>query len=603
MADQATAKYLQDNIGAILSKGLAEMAAQQPNDGVDFLAQYLRTYAEQEEIKIIREKEEKQMTQDRATTQKNEALKAASREEKGKALQSVEDGYKALLAKFNDTETRFDESFWTELVAVSKQYMGGQSAYLGMLDEEGLEDVEAPLIRYLFENVFAGSPTLLDKILPKMKDAETSNLTYNALVESVPEEERGAKMLWCPAPPPAPPVAEGEDPPPAPEGPKYLPVSVPCVTDTPIVHYFEMPRLGAYFACPLVYPSYYTQEAFAESRKFQEEKAERLRVKLEKEAERAAQIAEAEEKGTEVPEFPEEEEVPEPEMVLPGTTTKLVMCVDSLGTNTLFDESKFEAMMALCDACAACKARSEIKEVDGQALFAIGVERRELANSEETGLPRMREDAKSALQQPQEDEMKEIAERGLEGDNKGQVEGICAKKFVHLQSKMVVDYYKAHIAGFVRTCVTVTPEVLNIFAALAFLAGYTKAEVYPPRKTMLKWTNMQKLLDDKFFVQLETINLEVGKKGLSAEQKLTYIQSLLPADFNEEKAMEIDPAFAVLWNFLTTSIDYRSSALQQQLAEYNERKKAAAEVEDGPAFEEPEPATLDDDFEGLPAAP
>jgi len=138
------------------------------------------------------------MTQDRATTQKNEALKAAGREEKGKALQSVEDGYKALLAKFNDTETRFDESFWTELVAVSKQYMGGQSAYLGMLDEEGLEDVEAPLIRYLFENVFAGSPTLLDKILPKMKDAETSNLTYNALVESVPEEERGAKMLWCP---------------------------------------------------------------------------------------------------------------------------------------------------------------------------------------------------------------------------------------------------------------------------------------------------------------------------------------------------------------------------------------------------------------------
>merc|ERR1719162_417157 len=116
---------------------------------------------------------------------------------------------------------------------------------------------------------------------------------------------------------------------------------------------------------------------------------------------------------------------------------------------------------------------------------------------------------------------------------------------------------------------------------------------------MLKWTNMQKLLDDKFFVQLETINLEIGKKGLTAEQKLAYIQSLLPADFNEEKAMEVDPAFAVLWNFLTASIDYRLSALQQQQAEYNERKKAAAAAEDGPPFEEPELATLDDDFAEL----
>merc|ERR1719157_95930 len=167
----------------------------------------------------------------------------------------------------------FEETYWADLVNVTKQYMGAQSVYLGLLDEEGLEDVEAPLIRYLNENVFSGSPSLLDKVLPKMKDAETTNLTYNALVESIPEEEHAAKYLWKPPPPPQDPVPEGEEPPPPPEGPKYLSVAVPCVTDAPIMHYFEMPRLGAYLATPLVYPTYYTQDAFAEAKKFEEEKA------------------------------------------------------------------------------------------------------------------------------------------------------------------------------------------------------------------------------------------------------------------------------------------------------------------------------------------
>ena len=35
------------------------------------------------------------------------------------------------------------------------------------------------------------------------------------------------------------------------------------------MHYFEMPRLGAYAAFPLVYPTYYTQEAHAEEDEFE----------------------------------------------------------------------------------------------------------------------------------------------------------------------------------------------------------------------------------------------------------------------------------------------------------------------------------------------
>jgi len=202
--------------------------------------------------------------------------------------------------------------------------------------------------------------------------------------------------------------------------------------------------------------------------------------------------------------------------------------------------------------------------------------------------------------------MKEIAEKGLEPDPRKAVEDICAKKFTHLQARIVVENYKEHIKVWAKTCVTVQPDVLNILAAIAFLVGYTKAEVYPPRKTMLKWWKMKTFIADDaqadaFFSKIEGSNLEVGgRKGLAAEQKLNYIQSMCPPEFSEEKAREIDPAFEVLWTFLSTAIDYRTSALKQAQAEYEERKKKAEEEEQ--AFDEPDLTTLDDDFDGLAAA-
>jgi len=606
MVDQATAKYLNDNIGAVLSKALSEMSVQQPNDGVDFLSQWLKNYAEQEDINVIRIQEENQMQQDRAVIQKKEAEKSARVAVKVSQKQSIEDSFKTLLEKFNDPAQQFQESYWDELVGVSKQYMGAQSVYLGILDEEGLQDVEPPLIRYTTENIFAGSPTLLDKVLPKMKDAETSTLTYNALAEAVPEEEQAAKFLWKPPLPPQDPVPEGEEAPPPPEGPKYLSVAIPCVTDTPITHYFEMPRLGAYLATPLVYPSYYTQEAFAEALKFEEEKAELLRIKTEKLAEREAQVREAEEKGLEAPVFDEEEEVPEPVMALPGVDAKMVLCMDTLGTNTLFDEAKYKDIMDLCDACAACKARTEIKEVDEQALFAIGVERRAAADEPETGLPNLRADAEVALQQPKDDAMADIAGMGLEAEAKAAAEEVCAKKFLHLQAKMLVDYYKEPIKTFLNQSFTTTPEMLNVIAGIAFIVGHSRAEVYPDRKAMLKWASIKKLFadgKDDFFVRIDAANLDVGRKNLTEEQKLAFIKTLMPADvpaFVEgETAKKIDPAFDVLFNFLNTAIEYRSAALKQMRADYNNRKKNAEEADPPEPFEEPELSTIDDDFEGL----
>merc|ERR1712070_967100 len=188
------------------------------------------------------------------------------------------------------------------------------------------------------------------------------------------------------------------------------------------------------------------------------------------------------------------------------------------------------------------------KEIDAQALFSIDEERRARAEDLETGLPSLREDAKTALQSQTEEAMKEIADQGLEADRKTVVEEICNKKFDALQAKMVVDYYKQHIQAWGTKCFTAQPEVLNILAAIAFFIGYTKADVYPPRKTMLKWAQLKEFVSedskkaDDFFAKLESTSLDIGRKGLADEQKLKSIQSVMPPDFDAEKAKAIDPA-------------------------------------------------------------
>ena len=98
--------------------------------------------------------------------------------------------------------------------------------------------------------------------------------TWGALTENPAEESFKELCLWKPPsvqPVPEEPV-EGEEPPPEKPGNPYYPVLVNCVTDEKAVHYFEVTRLGAYLAIPMVFPSYCTSDAYADAKQFQEEK-------------------------------------------------------------------------------------------------------------------------------------------------------------------------------------------------------------------------------------------------------------------------------------------------------------------------------------------
>jgi len=437
---------------------------------------------------------------------------------------------------------------------------------------------------------------MLKQVLPK-----ETGMTFGALQEAVPDEELEAKCLWKPPAPPVPEVAEGEEPPPPPAGPKYLAVSVPCVTDVSSMHYFEMPRLGAYLATPLVYSSYYTQEAFAEAKRFEEEKAADAQKRAEEEAEREAARLAAEEAGTEAPEMPELEPQEEKVMALPPSTVKMVLCIDTLGTNTLLDESKIPMLMEVCNACAECKARSEIKEVDDQALFFIDAARKAADDEELTAL---KGNAETEMQTVMDAEMQAIADKGLDPDPKKALEEVLAKKFGFFRARKVLVDFKEKLITLVKACHTVSPEMLNTFAALAFLVGYKKEEVYPERKTALQWAKLKTvLLEAAFFDKVDALELDTEKTGLAPEHKLVAIRALMPSEYTAETgpdmAKEVDPSFECLWSFMMTVIEYRTAFLNQLKAEYEARKAAATEAEE--AFTEPELVERDDDFEGLSA--
>jgi len=581
MVDTATAKYLSENIGGVLSKALAEMALAQPRDGVDFLASWLKIHVNQEEEKGVREQEEAKLVEERskakARREKTEAKEAARTQE----AKAKEEFYQELLAKFNSAETTFNEAFWNELLSVASTLAGAKAVYLGFLDEEGLEGAEGPLIRY--PHALAGSETMQEQVL-----AQGQGVTWGALTENPTEE---VPHLWRP-PMPEPAEPNPDDPDAAvPEValPPYLPVSISCVTDVPEVRYFDMTRLGSFLAVPLVFSSYYTPEALTAAKAYEEEKKAAALKRQEAQEAYDAAVAEATEKGGEeaaaaVEKPPELEPVEEKPLELPGKTVKMVLCMDTLGNNTAIEESKIELAMELCKACGACKQETEKRQVDAQALDEIDEEAK-LAMGEEITAARTRAD-----EETQESITAEESECPPEEEMKKELIG---KKWAYLKAARVFLELK-DIFLKLTSWVVVPPEMLNIIAATAFMFGYTKVQLYPKRKPNLNWETLVKVLDEDFFTTVQEVDVTAEKKGIEQEQKLAAIKAMLPADYDATKAKELSPAFELLYSLLDAAIAYRTADLTTRKAAYEKQKE-----EEGEDFQEPPLEEADVDFEGL----
>lgn len=579
MVDTATAQYLSDNIGGVLAKALGEMAVSQPNDGVAFLGQWLKVHIDQEEAKCRREQEEASLKEARAKAAAKLEELAAKKAAQEATAAAKDKSYQDALSKFGDSETTFQEPFWSELVSVASTLTEAQAVYVGLVDEEGLEGAEGTLIRYT--EALEGSDMMREKVL-----MSGQGVSWGAVTENPTEE---VPFLFKP-PQPEPPEVNPDDPdaaPPEPTTLPYYPVSVPCVTDVKEVHYFDMTRLGAYLAVPLVYTSYYTPEAYAAAKAYEEEKkaTAQKRQEAQEAYDKAVEEATAnggEEAAAAVEKPPELEPQEEKPMELPGKTVKMLLCMDTLGTNTAIEESKIELAMELCKVFGKCKEETEKKQVDTQALGDIDT----------AALESLAEEITAARTKAEEDTQEQLQADDAEAEDEMQKDCV-QKKWAFMRAARVFAEMKDTFLGL-TSWVVVPPEMLNLVAATGFMFGYKKEQLYPKRKPNLNWETLCKVLDDSFFAAIQQADVTSDRKGLEPEQKLAAIKAMLPAEFDYKA---LSPRLDLLHAVLGTAIAYRTAELMAKKALYERQKEDAAEGE--------EPLTLppledaDDDYEGL----
>eukprot|EP00913_Durusdinium_trenchii_P003968 g3676.t1 len=550
-------------------------------DGVDFLSKWLAQYAELEEAKTVKAQVEQDLAKMRAQTREKLAAKEAERpfvlaDEAGRGPWGL---------------TWYQDKFWQELVTVAQSTAGASAVYLGVLEqgEEGSE-ITGPHISY--EYASKGSEWMTEKVLPEGKGVTWGALTENPAEESFKDGRTDEMCLW--KPPSVEPVVETEDgaEPEKPSSP-YYPVSVECVTDVASMHYFHMTRLGAYLAIPLVYQSYYNGDAYADAKTYEEEKKAEAIRRAEEEAARQAAI----DAGEEVPEAGEPPE--EKPLTMRGTDVKMVLCLDTLGTNTAFEEGNAMKILELAKACSQCKSKTEFKQVDNQVLSVIDeTHRNEI-----------------------DEKVVEVADQEL-----------IQKKFAFLKALQVAKEMHQLIGGLTSWVYT-TSDVMNVVAALA-------------RKSTMDWQKLKTLLNDPLVLLEKVVKKEVEgpKKDVPPEHLHNFIlQMASPAEMDAEKAkdhnsssnrppdwrnpsysrnwpalesgpiwlrtprpkvpnaaglrrrlspqQEISPAFQLLYNLVQAGCAYRNADLELRKAEFNKKKEEAGEEYEGPALED-----LDDDF-------
>lgn len=617
MADTATAKYLENNIGGVLAKALAEMSVAQPKDGVDFLSQWLKTYAEQEEAKASRDAEEKMLDEERAKTQRRLEERDGRRQKRISDQDAKDNAYKELFEQFKDPNTKFEEQMWDQLVDVAKKVSGAQAVYLGHQDLEGLDDGAegtGPCIRY--DRASAGSEFMKELVLPKDLSAKygTPGITWGVWDDKPPDEALAEKFLWKPPMPEPPPVDPAADPPadpPVVESPwPNYPVYVECVTDVEAVHYFDMTRLGAYLAVPLVYPSYYTDSALKEAQVFEtqvkEEKAEKERLDAE-EAEKKRLEEESNPKpegdedegekapSPEPPPEPEEEKDPN----LPGDPVKMVLCLDTLGSNTAFEETKMKDLLELCRVAGECKARMEKNQIRAQARVIVDLD------PEAPDPDPVAEEDSSALKEQKETEEKQVEEHiaaqdpPMEDPEKGLRKDLLERKYEYLGQLAKLEARKAALFDF-KDWVVVQKEVLDVLAGIALMFDYPSDQMYPRRKKVFKWETLKHILADELFGRIRATDMEKPRKKLRPEQKMSKLIELLPnPEFTEEEAKKVSPVFKDLLNFTQSARAYRQADLEWRKAEFNKEKEEKGDAWEGKDVDGTivkDLADLDDDF-------
>lgn len=278
-------------------------------------------------------------------------------------------------------------------------------------------------------------------------------------------------------------------------------------------------------------------------------------------------------------------------MILRGKELKMVVAMDTLGTNTGIEESHIKDVIRLCTAICECKDKTERKQVENQALLISDAERI-IADDE---FIQKTKGEMNTMTESFDQEKAVIAESGFDDETRKLREDLLTDEYAYLRARNLIVELKDFIIEF-KNWVVVTQDVMNTVAATCLMFGYTKAELYPRKKNTLNWGKLKLALNERLFEIISETSIVAERTNLSKEQRLRYITALaMPADYDEVKAQSVSPAFAVLFNFIQAAVRYRTADLGCRKHEYMNQKAAAEEA--GEAFTRPPLVEIDNDYE------
>lgn len=543
----------QDQVGGILAQGLAELYQQQPAHPIHFLGNWLLNFA---------------------ATEKNKALEASKLERKllldAKYQQTLEaqgENRRRKLAEI-ESKTNFEADFLDKikqsldvddllsLLAEHLQgYLKASGAYVGQLekvkrtvtdldDDHAHEDPEAPeVIRYV--GVSKNHQHMQDKVLSE----EQGSTTYS--VFKAKEEEPPAEN--------AEELEEGAEPPLVEE--RLNTAYVEQVVGNPKMHFFDVPKLGAFLALPLVYKSCLNEAAFDAA---VEDALKIKRIKAERELERQQKaenigsvhsgVGHEEEEGDSAP---VEEMQPE---AFKSVDVKLVVCVDSLGQDRPFSEDQRDYCEWWVRTFQANWERAEAESLRRDVTVYI--------------------DQHNVDQQLQNDKQTEWAEEERVAREEAAKDASQPEEAQHLSSlRAIVEVYRSRLlsADMQRSLHAFAEykvlKYARVFQLAFYYFGIRKDRLVERGTNLIQWKRAKQLLDHSFQTYIREVN-PCGPKALEPPPYAMTNKLLSDVErLNTEEVEHYSLALGLLLRFLQTCLKLRQLDVAYRRAIYFRKKE------------------------------
>lgn len=480
--DHPDIAYLkQDDIGKVLSKGLAVLYREQPQFPVEYLAKWLLNYSssiqnEKNYSQILKHKEE--LIKKSLIEKEEQAKKERELEAQKQAIFTADEEIREKIRQHKYLHELLTQDFPNYLC--SRKRLTG--VYVGNLDfpTKEIDEMDED------ENAHLDQTQRLITFIGFSKNHEFMKNKRLTLEQGVTNEvfKPGQEV-------------DGEYKPP----PEYL--YIKDVVKEPRMVFFRIPKLGAFMSIPLIYNSCLSEAAFdagvEERIKYRNAKIEQEREREAKENKFLEDIREKEEAQENSEDIRTEYEAwknsfePVQEAAFLTVKKEYVVNLDTLGQDreiNITDQEFLNEFVKLFSNSWENTEKEELsKDIDLQISYLESLGQtapKEIAENYNNEEEKYAEDRRGELEELKEKE-KEL---------NYQIECFKLEKLCQLLATKEIQDWVFHLTKY-RVV-----KYLAVFQAVWYLLGRTKEELNLPRTNLLDWKNAKNLINESFFAEI-----------------------------------------------------------------------------------------------------